>query len=75
MSQTFKLIEEGHLKPIKPCKLFSFGDIGDAFRYMRSGNHIGKIVITSGLDRGEKVPVGTQSDLDFWLGEADKTDW
>ncbi|KAM3149801.1 hypothetical protein ABEW05_009893 [Botrytis cinerea] len=58
LSQTFSLIEQGHVKPIQPRTKFSFKDIGDAFRYMRSGNHIEKIVITDGEDRNVKIPAG-----------------
>ena len=57
LSQMFHLIGEGHIKPIFPRKEFSFGDISNAFRYMRSGNHIGKILITDGLKRNVQVPV------------------
>ncbi|TEY71320.1 hypothetical protein BOTCAL_0095g00030 [Botryotinia calthae] len=57
LSQTFSLIEHGHIKPIQPRTKFSFKDIRDAFRYMRSGNHIGKIVITDGEDRSVKIPI------------------
>lgn len=57
LSQTFKLIGEGHIKPISPRKVFSFGDVVDAFRYMRGGSHIGKIVISDSPDRSVQVPV------------------
>lgn len=48
MSQMFDLLKKGHIKPIFPIKSFSFEDIPSAFRYMRSANHIGKIVISNG---------------------------
>ena len=57
LSQTFTLISEGHIKPIFPREIFSFGDIVGAFRHMRGGSHIGKIVISDGPDRSIKVPV------------------
>ncbi|KAI9781693.1 MAG: Type I Iterative PKS [Peltula sp. TS41687] len=57
LSQLFLLISEGHVKPIFPQKLFSFGDIVGAFRHMRGGSHIGKIVISDGPDRDVKVPI------------------
>ena len=38
-------------------KSFPFEDIPAAFRYMRAGNHIGKIVISNGPDAKIDVPV------------------
>jgi KR domain/Zinc-binding dehydrogenase len=56
ISQMFQMIAEGQLKPISPIKIFSFHEIADAFRYMRSGLHIGKIVISDGPQRDVQVP-------------------
>ncbi|RYP85007.1 hypothetical protein DL769_001050 [Monosporascus sp. CRB-8-3] len=52
-----KLYLEGHIKPISPMKIFSFNQIPDAMRYMRSGQHIGKIVISDGTAKDVRVPV------------------
>lgn len=49
ISRMFKLIADGHITPISPVKTFSFTEIADAFRYMRAGSHIGKIVISDGM--------------------------
>ncbi|KAL9094794.1 MAG: hypothetical protein Q9165_003065 [Trypethelium subeluteriae] len=49
LRRIFKMIEDGIIKPIYPRKVYSFADIVDAFRDMRSGNHIGKIVISDGI--------------------------
>lgn len=38
-------------------KVFPFEDITSAFRYMRDGKHMGKIVISSGSQADVKVPV------------------
>ena len=38
-------------------KVFPFEDIPAAFRYMRGGNHIGKIVISNGPNAEIQVPV------------------
>ncbi|KAK6954931.1 hypothetical protein Daesc_002560 [Daldinia eschscholtzii] len=46
-----KYYEEGHIQPIRPLKVFTADAIGDCFRYMQKGQHIGKIIIT--LDRPE----------------------
>lgn len=57
LSKTFDLIKGGHLKPITPIKTFPFTDIPSAFAYMRSGRHIGKIVITNGEKAVVEVPI------------------
>jgi Zinc-binding dehydrogenase len=54
----FDLISKGYIKPIHPIKTFPFEDLPGAFRYMRGGKDIGKIVISSGEDLGVQVPVG-----------------
>ena len=56
ISRMFALIAEGAIKPISPVKVFSFNEIPDALRYMRAGTHIGKVVISDGLERDTKVP-------------------
>ena len=48
LSQIFELIKGGHIKPIHPITTFGFNDIPSALVYIRSGRHIGKVVITSG---------------------------
>lgn len=57
MSQIFALYEHGHIKPIHPIKVFPFEDIPAAFAFMRSGRHIGKIVISNGEHAKVEVPV------------------
>ncbi|KAL3419948.1 beta-ketoacyl synthase domain-containing protein [Phlyctema vagabunda] len=55
--ELFGLIAKGHLKPIDPMKVFAFEDIPSAFRLMRSGKHIGKIVVSRGDTKNVEVPV------------------
>ncbi|ERF75982.1 hypothetical protein EPUS_01348 [Endocarpon pusillum Z07020] len=55
LERTFKLVSEGHLKAIHPVTTYSFSQVPAAFAFMRSGRHIGKIVITDEEDT--KVPV------------------
>ena len=50
------LLAKGQIKPIAPIKSFTFEDIGSAFRFMRGGSHIGKIVITNGLNAKIEIP-------------------
>ena len=49
-------MDAGHIKPIHPITTFTFDNIPASFAFMRSGNHIGKIVITNGKDSAE-VPI------------------
>ncbi|KAK5631716.1 hypothetical protein RRF57_007430 [Xylaria bambusicola] len=44
------LLTAGHIKPISPVTTFSFTQIPEAMRYMRSREHIGKIVISDEAD-------------------------
>ncbi|OQE44310.1 hypothetical protein PENCOP_c002G00914 [Penicillium coprophilum] len=44
--KTVALLEERHISPIRPIKVFSSDDIHDAFRYMQQGVHLGKIVVS-----------------------------
>jgi NADPH:quinone reductase-like Zn-dependent oxidoreductase len=57
LAELFDLIRDGHVKPIAPIKLIPFDDIPAAFRFMRGGKHVGKIVISSGPDAKAEVPV------------------
>ncbi len=55
------LMEEGHIRPISPIKVFLFQEVDSALRYMRAGNHIGKIVISNGSDANVVAPVSFRS--------------
>ena len=57
LSRTFELISEGHIKPIHPISTYRFDDIPSALAYIRSGKHIGKIVITNGESSDVQVPI------------------
>lgn len=51
------------MKPINPIKVFSFEEIGDAFRFLGSGKHIGKLIISNGEKEAAQVTVGYASTL------------
>lgn len=51
------LAAKGHIKPIVPVTVFLFEDIVGAFLFMRGGNHLGKIVISSGPAASVNIPV------------------
>ncbi|KAH8427769.1 uncharacterized protein LDX57_005476 [Aspergillus melleus] len=40
-----KYFEQGFIKPIRPIKTFAASEIGDAFRFMQRGTHIGKLTV------------------------------
>lgn len=52
-----QLLLDGHIKPISPVKIFPFAQLRDAMRYMRSGEHMGKIVLSTGDADDLTVPV------------------
>ncbi|KAJ5773670.1 hypothetical protein N7457_008566 [Penicillium paradoxum] len=56
LKRLFVLLEAGHVKPVHVATTFGWDNMSGAMRYMRSANHIGKIVITSG-DEPVNVPV------------------
>ena len=60
LKQVFELLAEGHIRPISPITVFPLEDIASAFRYMRDGKHIGKIVISNGQQVDVRVPVSQQ---------------
>lgn len=41
------MLVDGHIKPLRIDKIFSFTDIVDSFRYMNGRTHIGKIVVSN----------------------------
>ncbi|KAH0438713.1 polyketide synthase [Colletotrichum camelliae] len=45
LEQVVELYEKGFISPVKPSRIFSGGDVQDAFRYLYKGTHIGKVVI------------------------------
>ena len=54
MSSCYRLMEEwlqlrvqGKITPVRPIHKFSISDTESAFRYMSTGTHMGKIVITT----------------------------
>ncbi|KAI9719958.1 MAG: Type I Iterative PKS [Chrysothrix sp. TS-e1954] len=57
LQDMFALLHEGHIKPISPCTVFPFDNITGAFRHMRDGKHMGKIVVSRGSQADVKVPV------------------
>ncbi|KAI0972015.1 hypothetical protein F4678DRAFT_460844 [Xylaria arbuscula] len=55
--ELFILIDGGHIKPVHPITIFGFDKVVDALSYIRSGRHLGKIVVSSGDNGREDVQV------------------
>ena len=51
------MIDGGHLKPITPITTFGMDDIISALAFIRSGKHLGKIVIADPEKEDVKVPI------------------
>ncbi|KAI6350763.1 hypothetical protein MCOR25_010409 [Pyricularia grisea] len=46
IADLFRLLEKGAVKPISPRQTFSYSRVADAFRLLRQGSHIGKLVVS-----------------------------
>ncbi|KAF7898957.1 uncharacterized protein EAF01_008170 [Botrytis porri] len=57
LTRIFDLLEAGHIGPVHPITTFPFDDIAASFAFMRSGRHIGKIVITREENASIELPV------------------
>ncbi|KAK8123144.1 polyketide synthase [Apiospora sp. TS-2023a] len=57
----FGLLHGGAIKPVIPVHRFSWNDIPAALRFLRTGTHLGKVVIAEDDDAGSsiEVPVNT----------------
>ncbi|KAF9884922.1 hypothetical protein FE257_000913 [Aspergillus nanangensis] len=47
LTELFILINAGHIKPIHPVTTFGFEEVPAALAFIRTGRHVGKIVITN----------------------------
>lgn len=56
LGDIFALVDGGHVQPIHPVTTFGFGDVATALAHLRSGRHIGKVVISDG-GRDVEVPI------------------
>ena len=56
LAQVFDLVNAGHIGPVHPVTVYGFDQVIDALSEMRSGKHMGKIVISSGTD-DVKLPI------------------
>ncbi|KAH6886253.1 hypothetical protein B0T10DRAFT_516260 [Thelonectria olida] len=57
LDEIFVLVDGGHIKPIHPITTFGFDAIPTALAYIRSGRHIGKVVISDGEKKDVEVAI------------------
>ncbi|KAJ4403512.1 hypothetical protein N0V85_005079 [Neurospora sp. IMI 360204] len=55
LEDCMRLVRDGAIQQLHPVQVYPFGQIQDAFRYMQSGAHSGKIVLEPNED--DMVPV------------------
>lgn len=53
MQQCMEFLQHEKLKPIRPLTVFDAANIGQAFRFMQTGRHMGKIVVKMPDDASE----------------------
>lgn len=51
------MINAGHLKPVTPITAFPFDEVAGALSYIRSGRHLGKVVVSRSEKRDVQVPI------------------
>ncbi|ETS73368.1 hypothetical protein PFICI_14973 [Pestalotiopsis fici W106-1] len=57
LSEIFDLVNAGHIYPVHPITTSVFNDVPSALTYIRSGRHIGKVVIERESDKDVRVPI------------------
>ncbi|KAE8406449.1 hypothetical protein BDV37DRAFT_280732 [Aspergillus pseudonomiae] len=72
LRRVFDLASKGHIHPINPMTTFPITQAAEAFSYMRSGKHIGKVVIDGmAAAEGMSAPVRPlRQDITFNTGSA-----
>ncbi|KAE8376147.1 hypothetical protein BDV26DRAFT_294376 [Aspergillus bertholletiae] len=72
LRRVFSLASSGHIRPIDPITTFPITQATEAFSYMRSGKHIGKVVI-QGMAATESLTAAVRplrQDITFNAGSA-----
>ena len=60
-----KYFEEGHIRPVQPIRTFAATEIGDAFRHMQRGTHIGKFTVRMPDDLKDLPVIARTSSLNL----------
>lgn len=58
LAEWISWLADGKVRPIRPVTVFQAADVMEGFRYMQSGNHMGKIVIKM-PDDGTELPISS----------------
>lgn len=56
-AEVFRLVQDGHVKPIHPVHTFGFNEVVAALSHIRRGQHIGKIVISHLGQNDVQLPI------------------
>ncbi|RAH67812.1 type I polyketide synthase [Aspergillus aculeatinus CBS 121060] len=73
MNQFVEWYKDNRVRPIRPLRLFAASEVAEAFKYMQSGNHMGKIVVKmptvgDGLCTSPvKIPMSLSADKSYLL--------
>lgn len=65
LEQCLSYYRQGGIEPIRPVKVFSAKQVVDAFRYMQTGQHIGKIVINMAESAQELQAQPKSQEMEF----------
>ncbi|KAE8316710.1 KR-domain-containing protein [Aspergillus transmontanensis] len=57
LDEIFDLVNTGHIKPVQPITTFNLDNIQSALALIRSGRHVGKVVISDGESPCVLVPI------------------
>lgn len=57
MTEIFDLVKGGHIGPIHPVTTYGFDQVIEALSFIRRGQHIGKLVVSSGEKEDIQLPV------------------
>ncbi|KAI0198971.1 polyketide synthase [Astrocystis sublimbata] len=66
----FDLVNSGHIGPVHPITTFGFDEVGSALAYIRSGRHMGKVVVSDMGRRDVEVPIRPALDQLCLRGDA-----
>ncbi|THC91949.1 hypothetical protein EYZ11_008604 [Aspergillus tanneri] len=71
LKRVFELLADSHITPITPITTFSMSQVPEAFAYLRSGRHVGKVVICDKPEEESKVLIRPlQRDISLREGVA-----
>lgn len=57
LRQMVQLYEKGCISPIRPLSIFDAANVGEAYRYMQQGQHVGKVVVKFSETDADLLPI------------------